>query len=843
MTRAWLPLAAVALAAMPEPGRAGEPARPDRVEKPQFSRHVVPLFSRLGCNAGACHGAVKGQNGFRLSLFGADPTRDHALLLREFSGRRVNTFEPEKSLLLQKATAAVPHQGGQRMAVGGREYRMLKNWLAQDTTLDKVEDSRVTSLRVSPARHTLQTGQNYALKVEAAFADGTKEDVTDLCSFEVLDQTVAVADVNGTVQAKGVGDTAVIVRYGYEPAVAHLVVPRVGSEPFPPVKPHNFIDEAVLAKLKRLNIHPAELCGDATFLRRACLDVTGLPPAPDEVRAFLVDTAVDKRTKKIDELLGRPGYAALWATKFADVLKPNSFNANYGLVEAAEARRFYEWVRARLAENTPYDEFAERVLLATSRDGRTREEWFEEVMAMAEENARLEPVLGVYAKRKTLDLYWQRENATGVKGTLQVAHAFLGLRLECAQCHRHPHDVWQQDDLLSFANFFMRVKGANYPDNKTLPPKAAELMKKGPDEAKKLREDARKLTEKARDKAVKPDDATKMLAEAKNLEMKARMLTEGPKRFGTEVHHNAERASFASVSSPLGTQKSETFRLPGEKDSLKLAKEIDPRAAVVAWLRSPDNQYFAKAIVNRMWSHYFGRGIIDPPDHLSALNPPSHPELLDALAKGFVESKYDLKWLHRTILNSRTYQQSARPHDTAKGDRRNFAAFPLRRLPAEVLLDAINQAAGTTETFPQRLFLPAGARAMEVAGVTGAEDQRAALAYAFQIFGRPARNGLVQCDCERDQSPTIVQALYLANHPQLRDKIASPNGRVAQLLKDQTNDATRIEDVFLWTVGRPPSKNDLATSLEYVKASPSARRGLEDLMWSLINTREFSLNH
>ena len=837
ITRVTL-FAGLLLASAPSPVGATDP-----VEKPLFSRHVVPLFSRLGCNAGACHGSVKGQNGFRLSLFGANPALDHALLLREFGGRRLNEFEPEKSLLLEKATGQISHVGGQRMAVGSREYKLLRNWVTGGAALDKVENSRATALRVSPAQQTAQIGNRYPLKVEAAFADGSKEDVTDLCSFEVLDQTVAAVDTNGTVTATGVGDTAVIVRYGYEPAVAHLVVPRAGNEPFPDVKPSNFVDTHVLAKLKRLNIHPAELCDDATFLRRASLDVTGLPPTPDEVRAYLADKSPDKRAKVIDELLGKSGYAALWATKFSDVLKPNSFNANYGLLEAAEARRFYEWVRTRMAENTPYDEFAERVLLATSRDGRTREEWIEEVMAMAAENAKMEPNLAVYAKRKTLDLYWQRENATGVKGTLQVAHAFLGLRLECAQCHRHPHDVWQQDDLLSFANFFMRVKGANYPDNKALPTKAAELMKKGPAEAKKLREDAKKLTDKAKDKSVKPDDAARMTAEAKELEMKARMLTEGPKRFGTEVQHNGERANFASMSSPLGTQKSDVFRLLGSKDAVKLSKDDDPRAAVVAWMRSPDNPYFARALVNRVWAHYLGRGIIDPADHLSSLNPPSHPELLDALAKGFIENKYDLKWLHKTILNSRTYQQSARPHETAKHDRRNFAAFPLRRLPAEVLLDSINQVAGATESFPPRLFLPPGARAMEVAGVTGAENDRASLAYAFQIFGRPARNGLVQCDCERDQSPTIVQALYLANHPMLREKLASANGRVAKLVKDMPDDTKRVEEVFLWAVGRLPSKNDLAAALEYLKTSPTAQGGLEDLMWSLINTREFSLNH
>ena len=837
MNHSWL-LLAVLFASIPRSLSAGEPPA-----APLFSRHIVPLFSKLGCNAGACHGSVKGQNGFRLSLFGAKPSQDHAWVLKEFSGRRLNHLEPEKSLLLEKAIGVVSHQGGPRMAAGSREYQMLKDWIVGGAKLDSLESSQVKSLRVTPARQSLRVGQNSTLKVEATFADGTEEDVSALCSFEVLNPDVATVRADGVVQAKGVGDTAIIVRYGYEPFVAGLIVPRAGSEPFPQVKPAGFVDEEVLAKLKLLNIFPAETCDDATFLRRVTLDVTGLLPTAEEVREFLSDKSADKRASKIDALLKNPGYASLWATKFSDLLKPNSFSGNFGMIEAAEARRFYEWIRARLTENVPYDEFVERILMATSRDGRSREDWFDEVMAMAAENAKMEPQLTAYSKRKTLDLYWQREKATGVSGTLQVAHAFLGLRLECAQCHRHPHDVWQQDDLLSFANFFMRVKGASYPDSKTLPAQAAELMKKGPEQAKKLKEEAKKLTDKAKDKSLKAEQAAKMIADAKELEIKARLVTEGPKRFGTEVAHNAERSSFASMSSPLGTQKSEVFRLLGEKQQVRVAKEDDPRQAVMDWMRGLENPFFARAIVNRVWAHYFGRGLIDPADHLSSLNPPSHPELLDKLAKGFVANRFDLKWLHRTILNSRTYQQSSLPHETAKGDRRNLAAFPLRRLQAEVLLDALNQAAGAAETFPARLFLPPGARAMEVAGVTGAEDQRAALAYAFQIFGRPARNGMVQCDCERDSSPTIVQALYLANHPQLRDKIAAASGRVAKIVKEIPDDTKRIEAVFLWTVSRLPMKNDLVAAREYLKASPTPQRGLEDLMWSLLNTREFSLNH
>ncbi len=812
----------------------------DAPADPLFSRHVVPLFSRLGCNAGGCHGAVKGQNGFRLSLFGADPAADHERLLREATGRRLNLYSPNDSLLLLKATGAAPHEGGARMHVGSPEYELLRKWIAGGTKLDNLDSSRVTKLTVEPALRTLKLGEKYALRVTAAFADGSTEDVTALCTFEAVNKELASVSPVGAVEATGVGDTALVARYRAEPVVAMLVVPRVGTEPFPDAKPTNFIDTHVLDKLRRLNVHPADLCDDATFLRRACLDVTGQLPTPDEVRAFLADTDAKKREKTIDALLAHQGYAALWATKFCDTLRPSGFDGRHGLLEAAETRRFYEWVRARMKENTPYDEFAERVLLATSLDGRPANEWVREVRSLLEENAALKPDLKAYSERRTLDLYWQRSTATGVKGAQQVAHAFLGLRLECAQCHRHPYDVWQQDDLLSFANFFMRVSNPAAGGSSPGIAKEADALLK---EAKDLRDEAKKLGEKLKDKTLGKDEVTKVSAEVKALNDKATRLDAAGKRIkGTEIHP-AAKPTFASVTNTLGKQESKQFRLLGAKATSPVGADPDPREAVMSWLRSVDNPYFAKALVNRVWAHYFGRGIVDPPDHLSPLNPPSHPELLDALAKGFVENKYDLKWLHRTILSSRTYQQSARTNPTNRTDTTNYASAYLRRLPAEVLVDALNHATGGTETYPPELFLPAGAKAVEVAGGTGGERARASLQYPFQIFGRPMRNPDVQCDCERDGKPTIVQTLYLANHPAVLQKIADPMGRVAQVLKRIADDEERIEELFLWVLSRSPTADERRDCLKYVKGAPTAQRGYEDLMWGLLNTREFLLNH
>jgi hypothetical protein len=809
-------------------------------EGPLFSRHVVPLFSRLGCNAGACHGAVKGQNGFRLSLFGADPALDHERLLREFSGRRIDLLDPDQSLLLLKATGQVPHQGGNRMARGGPEYQVVRDWIATGARLDALDQSRVDRMTVEPAQATVNRGERCSLRVKATFADGSSEDVTAFCSFEAVNKELARIDRSGQVEALGVGDTALVARYRSEPVVALLVAPREGTEPFPDVAPVNFIDKHVLDKLRRLNVHPAELCDDATFLRRVSLDVTGALPTPEEVRAFLADKDPKKRAAKIDELLDRPGYAAVWATKFCDVLRPSGFDAKYGFTEAAETRRFYEWVRARLRENTPYDRLVERILLASSREGRTEQDWVREVGAMMEENAAKTADLKAYADRKTLDLYWQRNNATGVKGALQVAHAFLGLRLECAQCHRHPHDVWQQDDLLSFANFFTHVSNpAAGGSSPALGMEADKLAK----EAKDLKEEAKTKGEKAKDNSLSKEDAAKLQAEIKTLNDKAQALETAGKRLkSTEVLH-VEKAAFASVTSTLGKQESKQFRMLGEAKSRTVPADRDPREEVMAWLRQPDNPFFARALVNRAWAHYFGRGIIDPPDQLSPLNPASHPALLDELSADFVKHGYDLKHLHRTILNSRTYQQSARTNATNRTDTTNHASFYLRRLPAEVLVDALNHATGGTETYPPELYLPAGAKAVEVAGGTGGERARASLQYAFEIFGRPMRNPDVQCDCERDARPTIVQTLYLANHPAVQKKIAAPAGRVAKILEEVADDAKRIDELYLWTLSRPPTDEERQTCLQYVKDSPTPQRGYQDLMWGLLNTKEFLLNH
>lgn len=808
--------------------RADEPV-------PSFQKHITPLFSRLGCNGGTCHGAVQGQNGFRLSLFAADPLGDGDRLLHGADGRRLNLHQPEASLLLLKATAAVPHQGGKRLSAGSPEHVLLSRWIGAGAPIDALEGNRIQALTVTPGRQTAQPGDTLRLKVMATFADGMQEDVTGLSSYDSLDRGVATVDANGSIRALDVGDTAIIVRYRAELAMALVMVPRPGAVEMPKIAPANFVDDHVLAKLRQLNLPPSALTDDAAFLRRANLDIAGSLPTPAEVRAFLADQDPAKRQKKIAELLQRPEHAALWAMKFGDLLKASDFGVYAdAVIDEHDAPRFQAWMRARLQENVPYDQLVERVLTATSRDGRSLEEWGKEVEALFAGYTTPRQDLEVYSQRKTLDLYWMRKGANGVGGTLQVAHAFLGLRLECAQCHRHPHDVWQQDDLLSFANFFTRVRGVGFGGNNDKKfPEVAAFTKKLQDEGKQLGEEAKK---RKTGKKLEGDE----LKQIQELERRGKNSTEVARRMmHAEIQHLAEPL-WASVTSPIGTQKSERFRLLGQSAQVDVKADQDPRPLVVEWLRRPDNPYFARAIVNRVWAHYFGRGIIDPPDNLSAFNPASHPELLKELADRFIQNGYDLRWLHRTIAESRTYQQSSEPTEANRIDRANYAYFAYRRLPAEVLVDALNHATGTIENMDMKFqHWPDGIKCIEIPFTPKNEFVK----FMLEQFGRPKRNSAVQCDCERESSVSILQVMSLANHPRLWQKIADPNGRVATVLKAQTDPSAQVEELFLWSLSRLPDDAEKKACLSYLKDAESPEKGLQGVLWSLLNTREFLLQH
>ncbi|VTR93552.1 Uncharacterized protein OS=Singulisphaera acidiphila (strain ATCC BAA-1392 / DSM 18658 / VKM B-2454 / MOB10) GN=Sinac_5986 PE=4 SV=1: PSCyt2: PSD1 [Gemmata massiliana] len=765
----------------PVPARAAEPGG-----SVDFERHVIGLLNKSGCSAGSCHGSFGGKGGLRLSLFGAEPEKDFLALTRGGGGRRINSAEPDRSLLLLKATGQVSHGGGKRFAADSWQARALRSWIAAGGR--RVADSGATlRLEFTLAEHVLtKPGETVQLSVRAKFADGAEADVTSFCELRAKDDSVADVSPLGEVRAARPGDTAIIASYRGLTAVARVLVPIARTEPYPAIPEVNFVDRAVFAKLKRLNVVPSDLASDEEFLRRVMIDVTGGLPSPDEVRAFVADADPKKREKVIDKLLASPLHAALWATKMCDVTACN-VEAMDGSPDqrTKRARMWHDWFRHRFATNVPYDRIVRGVLTATSREGHALRDWIDAEI----ERERAGEKGGAYRDRDTLDLFWRRFEGEEYFPLEKMAEltstAFLGVRLECAQCHRHPFDRWTQTDYRAFANAFGRVRFESSPD---LTAAVVDLL-----------EERRKLP---------PGKLGAPIPRLREV-----YLSERPRRL---PHPDTGAVLNARA---LGGPE-----LTG----------ADPREALADWVTHADNPFFARAFVNRVWAHYFGTGLIDPVDDLAASNPASNEPLLNALAADFVRSGFDIRKLERTILVSRAYQLSSAPNDTNLRDRGNFARSYPRSLMAEAVLDVLNDALGTKEEFGGDA--PAGARAIEVA----TNRVRAGhAARVFQVFGRPARSST--CDCERASGPALPQTLFLMTDPVLLKKITG--GRLAKLLAAKMSDARIVDELFLAALSRLPDANEKTTALERVSGAPDREAGLTDVLWALVNTREFILNH
>jgi hypothetical protein len=798
--RAVSALAALALAL---PAAAAVPL-PDggRVEKVDFERHVMGLFGRAGCNSGSCHGSFQGRGGFRLSLFGYDPDKDYLALTRDALGRRVNTADPDNSLLLLKATGAVEHGGGRRFGRDSWQYLVFREWIAAGAPW-AAGSGAVKSVAVTPPELALaHPGAAGQLAVKATFGDGSREDITPFCEFRTNDDAVAEVSNLGAVKGLRAGDTAVIVSYRGNVLPVRVLVPYAAADGFkyPQVPEVSYVDRAALAKLRRLNIVPSELAGDAEFLRRVTIDTIGSLPTPDEVRAFVADKDAKKREKKIDQLLAHPLHAALWATKFCDITGNNTDALeNPQQTRAKRSQMWHDWLRKRFAENRPYDEIVHGILCATSRDGKSPEEWLKEEKSL--EEAMDKGFENHYAERPSLDLFWRRQQPVTIdQWGEKTAAAFMGVRLECAQCHKHPFDRWTQVDYRAFANVFTSVAFGVSPDAKSLV-----------DEENKERQ-------------------KNAAAKGKNQLPPLREVFVGTPVPGKGAVGGGKGLPHPDTGRPLAP------KCPGGPE-VGVKSGQDAREQVFEWLRSPDNPWFARAFVNRVWGHYFGVGIVDPVDNFSLANPPSNPELLDALAKDFIEHKYDIRAIERTVLLSRTYQLSSETNATNKLDRNNYSHSFLRPMMAEVVVDVLNDALGAKEDFGKDVA-PPGARAIEVGSSRVANPN---LNYAFRIFGRPPRT--TACDCERAMEPALPQKLFFMVDQSVLGKVRAQKSRLQQLLDGKKTDAEITDELFLATLSRSPNDRERALVAERLKGAKNRADAFTDVAWALINTREFILNH
>ena len=747
----------------------------DLVREPSFTHEVVPLINQQGCASGTCHGSFSGRGGLRVSLFGYDPERDFRALTRDAGGRRVNPTAPETSLVLRKPALQMPHGGGQRFQPGSRPYDLLARWIAAGARWDRNE-AALESLEIYPRDRVVLKGKGQQFLVRARYADGSEQDVTRLCKFKVTDDDVATIDARGVVTTSNPGDTAVLAEFLGEIVSARIYVPanRDLIRNYPPQEQRNFVDELVQKKLRKLGLLPSPLCGDGEFLRRVSLDLCGMLPSPDEIRAFVANKSADKRARKIDELLDRPQYAEFWATKLCDWTgNDNRFTPTTPRRETS-SHRWYRWFYARFRAHDPWDQIMRGLVTATSREGRSAGEWLKEVQAdYQKRQAKGEASFDAsdYEARKTLDIFYMKSGNNASAVARQISYVFLGVQVECAECHKHPFDRWSQSDFTAFQNIFRAVRSGISASTKS--------------------------------------------------ELKGQDLKIGSIAL-REVYIDSKR--LAQPMRGLGAED-----IPKEAGA-------DPRMALADWIASPDNPFFGRAIANRIWTHHLGHGIVDPPDQFSQANPPSNPELLDALGQDFVEHGFDLRRLHRVILNSRTYQTTWRANATNAGDLANASHYQVKRLSAEVLLDAINHVTDATENWSGR-YAPAGSRAIAVGPSRIGGD----VGYVLQTFGRPTRTQ--SCDCERGMAPALPQALYLINDEHVQKKLAAKKGRVAQLLAKGKSDAAIVEEAYLWGLSRFPTERESKRALKHLTRSDERQQNLEDLLWALINSREFFTNH
>jgi Protein of unknown function (DUF1549)/Protein of unknown function (DUF1553) len=700
-----------------------------------FSREIMPILSKVGCNAGTCHGARAGKNGFKLSLRGYDADFDYRALVDDLSGRRFNRSQPAQSLMLLKPTNGVPHQGGFLFDEQSRPYHMIEQWIAEGCKWATAP--KATRLEVFPKNPLMgKSGEKLQQLVIAHYADGTTRDVTRDAHFKSSNFEVATVTKSGEIETIMRGESAILIRY--EGTYVTNPVTVLGNRDgfaWNNSPEFNFIDKAVNAKLRRMKILPSELCTDAEFIRRVKFDLCGIPPTADEVRKFLADKR-DSRTKrlaKIDEYLNSPEFIDHWTLKWSDLLMSNS-----KYIKTKGVWAFRNWIRNAIATNKPYDQFVFDLMTAS---GSTFEN----------------PAANYYRVARTPEDVM--ENMTQV---------FIGTRFMCAKCHDHPFEKWTQTNYYQLSAFFAQVG-----------------RKKG------LRKD---------------DEIIYTLGSAQPVYHAGTGQAVQP-IFPYDVA--VSRPSFPSSS--LGTRG-------------------DRRKRLAEWLTSPKNPFFAESLVNRYWSYFTSRGIIDPVDDIRSSNPPVNPALLKALTQDFIQSKFDLKRLVKTIVTSHTYQRSFRTNKWNDDDAENYSHASPRRLAAEQLYDAIMIATGAPFQIPGA---PAGFHAAQL------PDPKIKVGF-LDMFGRPPRES--PCECERSSTVSLGQTLNLVNGPTIGNAIAHPQGLIARSLKAKLPPKKLIEAVYLSVINRYPTKAETARSEKYFAEVKNPKEAAEDLMWALINSPAFLFN-
>lgn len=711
-----------------------------------FRHDVQNIFSKLGCNSGACHGALAGKGGFRLSLRGYDADADFQTITREARGRRVEPGDPGRSMILAKPTGALPHKGGLLLDPASRDYQQIAAWIAAGTPAPSHADPTLNQITVSPATALLAPADQSQILVQAHYDDGRVRDVTHWAKFTATDEAVAAVDEVGRVTVRGSGEGAVLVWFGSHVALARMTVPyphKIFADTYAAAPRRNIIDQLNLAQLETLRLAPSPRCDDETFIRRSTLDCVGRLPTLAERDAFFNQPESRRRDWWIEQLLAGEDFVDYWAYKWSDLLLING-----NLLRPAAVESYYRWVHDAVRQNKPWDQLVREILTAT----------------------------GVTTENGATNFYSVHQ--TPEEMTENACQAFMGLSIGCAKCHNHPLEKWTNDQYYAMANLFARVRAKGWG---------------------------------------------------------------GDSRNGDGVRTILVADSGDLIQPSLGRPQPPA---PLDAEPLPADDPRDRRAVLADWMTDPANPYFARAIANRVWANFMGRGLIEPVDDLRLSNPAACEPLLSALADLVSDAGFDLKQLMRVILQSETYQRSSLPLVENREEAKYFSRYYPRRLMAEVLLDAIDQVLGTSTRFDEIAFsgadrqqtnlYPDGTRAIEL-------YDSAVSSYFLKTFGRNPRE--ITCECERSSEPSLVQVLHLSNGDTLNPKLTDTQNVLAAQLAAGADDPAIIRQLFLAALSRPPTDSELTSLLEITAEYGDDRdTALQDVAWSVLTSSEFTFN-
>ena len=689
----------------------------DRVD---FHNQLIPVFTKHGCNSGACHGAAIGRGGFKLSLYGGDPSSDYEAIVRQLGGRRVNLSRPTESLIVLKPAEYVAHGGGTVIDYDSEAARLLITWIKQGAHPEAL--AHLERIEVTPKRTIAKhRGQIFDLRTLAFYDDGSKRDVTNWTVFRAEDPTaVEVDSESARARVLRRGRHIVVARYLNEVVPIEFVVPLsdlhvdLADEP-----QNNFIDAEVLETLAILGLPPSPIIDDSAFLRRASLDLTGRLPAKDVVDEMLANRKPNKHIRRalVDDFLFSDEFANYWTLQLAKLLRirPQP-NVTQG------ARTYHNWLADQVRSHLDYRQFARTLILSRGDSHQVGPANFYRTTKGPREQAEF------------------------------VSELFMGSRLRCANCHNHPLDHWTQDDYHGMAAIFAQVEFGRV--------------------------------------------------------IKA-------KQNGRVIHPR--------------TRQPAAQRIPGEQTLVGDAN--GGREQLAEWLTDDSNPYFAKAIVNRLWKHMMGRGLVEPVDDFRATNPATHPVLLNRLADDFVANGYSLRHTLRVIANSSTYARSANANAKNKDDDRFYSHAFHRPLEAEVLADAISDVLGVSSKYGDQ---PPGTRAVMLVNPKTPS-------VTLDILGRCSRES--SCDSSIAATSGLAKKLHLFNGELLNARISAKGSRLVRLLDAGMTAEEIIEEFYRVALARLPTANESQHWSQQLDSANDRRAFLEDFVWGLTTCREFVTNH